>query len=158
MNKKDLLTYGLIILVVILIRAFVATPIRVNGDSMNDTLINGEIMLLTKFNKNKLNRFDIVVLDVDGEKYIKRVIGLPKEDIEYRDDILYINGKEMKDNFGYGETKDFKDYCAKDEYFVLGDNRGNSKDSRALGCISKDKIEGKTNFVFFPFSKFGKVK
>lgn len=157
MNKKDLITYALIIIFVILLRTFIATPIRVNGDSMNATLFNGEIMLLTKFNKNVLDRFDIIVFDNEGEKYIKRIIGLPKEDVEYKNGILYINGKETEENFGYGETNDFKDYCAKDEYFVLGDNRGNSEDSRMLGCISKDKIEGKTNFVFFPFSKFGKV-
>ena len=158
MKCKDILTYGLIILFVILIRTFIATPIRVNGDSMNNTLYDGEIMLLTKFNKKDIKRFDIVIFDVKGEKYIKRIISLPKEDIEYKDDSLYINGKEVKDDYGYGETQDFIDYCADDEYFVLGDNRGNSEDSRILGCISQDRIEGKTNFVFFPFSKFGKVK
>ena len=64
----------------------------------------------------------------------------------------------MEDNYGYGKTKDFKDYCKEDEFFVLGDNRENSKDSRVFGCVSSKDILGTTNFVFFPFNKIGYVK
>lgn len=158
MKYKEIIGYVLIILVVILVRTFIVTPIRVNGNSMNDTLKNGNLMILKKYEKNKIDRFDIVVVKARDEKIIKRVIGLPKEDIEYKADTLYINGKEVEENFGKGVTSDFKDYCAEDEYFVMGDNRNNSVDSRMIGCVNKDQIMGTTNFVFFPFSKFGSVK
>ena len=158
MKYKEIIGYVLIILIVILVRTFIVTTIRVNGNSMNDTLKNGNLMILKKYEKNKIDRFDIVVVKARDEKIIKRVIGLPKEDIEYKADTLYINGKEVEENFGKGVTSDFKDYCAEDEYFVMGDNRNNSVDSRMIGCVNKDQIMGTTNFVFFPFSKFGSVK
>ena len=158
MKYKEIIGYVLIILIVILVRSFIVTPIRVNGNSMNDTLKNGNLMILKKYEKNKIDRSDIVVVKARDEKIIKRVIGLPKEDIEYKADTLYINGKEVEENFGKGVTSDFKDYCAEDEYFVMGDNRNNSVDSRMIGCVNKDQIMGTTNFVFFPFSKFGSVK
>ena len=154
---KEILSYVIIILVVILIRTFIVTPIRVNGDSMNDTLKDGYLMILKKYEKYSIDRFDIVVINLDGDKLIKRVVGLPKEDIAYIDGKLYINEELVDNSYGYGETKDFKDYCAEGEYFVLGDNRGNSKDSRIFGCVSEKNIMGTTNFVFFPFDKIGKV-
>lgn len=158
MKYKEIIGYVMIILIVILIRTFVVTPIRVNGDSMNDTLENGNLMILKKYKKNDIHRFDIVVVKAEDEKIIKRVIGLPKEDVEYKDDTLYINGKVIKDNYGKESTENFKDYCSEDEYFVMGDNRNNSLDSRRIGCVNKKQIMGTTNFVFFPFSKIGKVK
>lgn len=155
---KEISIYVIIILVVILIRTFVVTPIRVNGTSMVPTLEHGNFMILKKYAKNDLNRFDIVVVKNGKEKIIKRVIGLPKEDIEYKDNVLYIDGKILENEFGLGYTSDFVDYCSNDEYFVLGDNREDSIDSRKLGCIKKDDILGKTNRIIFPFNKWGKVK
>lgn len=158
MKLKEIISYAIIILLVVLIRTFVVTPIRVNGDSMEDTLEDGYLMILKRYEKNSINRFDIVVVNLDGDKLIKRVIGLPKEDIAYKDNKLYINEEYVEDNYGYGKTKDFKDYCKEDEFFVLGDNRENSKDSRVFGCVSSKDILGTTNFVFFPFNKIGYVK
>ena len=140
-----------------MIRTFIVTPIRVNGDSMNDTLKDGYLMILKKYEKSSIERFDIVVINLDGDKLIKRVVGLPEEDISYKDEKLYINDKLLENEYGYGTTSDFKDYCGKDEYFVLGDNRGNSKDSRIFGCVNKKDIMGTTNLIFFPFDKIGKV-
>ena len=157
LKLKEIISYVIIILAVILIRTFIVTPIRVNGDSMNDTLKDGYLMILKKYERSSIDRFDIVVIDIDGDKLIKRVVGLPEEDVSYRDGKLYIDEKLVENSFGYGETKDFKDYCGKDEYFVLGDNRGNSKDSRIFGCVESKKILGTTNFIFFPFDKIGKV-
>ena len=154
LSKKEILSYILIILVIVLIRTFIVTPIRVNGDSMNDTLKDGDYMILKKYTKDDLNRFDIVVADVGNEKLIKRVIGLPDEKIEYKSNKLYINDKQVKTNYGKGNTEDFRDYCSNDEYFIMGDNRGNSLDSRSFGCISKSKIIGTTDFVLFPFGKW----
>lgn len=124
---------------------------------MEDTLKDGNFMILKKYDHD-YSRFDIVVINEGKSRIIKRVIGLPKEDIEYKDNELYINGKKMDAPYGKGYTNDFVDYCAKDEYFVLGDNREDSTDSRVLGCINKDDILGTTNFVIFPFTKWGKVK
>lgn len=157
MNLKEILSYVLIIGLVILFRTFIATPIKVNGDSMVPNLQDGNLMILKKYDK-KLERFDIVVIDNDGEKIIKRIIGLPKEDIKYETGILYINDEVIEDNYGSGTTNDFIDYCTEDEYFVLGDNRETSLDSRRLGCINKEDIIGTTNFMFFPFKSFGTVK
>ncbi len=159
MNEKlkDGLGCLIIIVVVVLLRIFIITPIKVNGSSMHNTLEDGNVMLLKKYDKS-FDRGDIVVIKADDTKIIKRVIGLPKEDIEYKDGILYINGKEMKDPHALGETEDFIDYCTKDEYFVLGDNREDSKDSRYYGCFNKKDILGTTNFILYPFNKWGTVK
>ena len=156
MKKNDIISYVVIILVVVLIRTFIATPIKVNGDSMNNTLKDGYLMILKKFDK-KIERFDIVVVKYKSDKIIKRVIGLPKEDVKYENGKLYINDKEVKDEFNNQETKDFKYYCGDDEYFVMGDNRGNSLDSRIIGCVKRNDIMGSTDFVIFPFNKFGSV-
>ena len=153
---KEYLSYVLIIVIVILIRTFIVTPVRVNGTSMVPTLKDGYYMILKKFDKS-FERFDIVVIKTENEKIIKRIIGLPKEDIEYKDNILYINGEEYEDIKLDYYTSDFVDYCKDDEYFVLGDNREDSIDSRYLGCINKKDILGTTNFVLFPFKNFGKV-
>ena len=91
-----------------------------------------------------------------NEKLIKRVIGLPGETVEYKDGKLYIDGKVMKDEYSKSTTNDFdKVTLGKDEYFVLGDNRAVSIDSRRLGPINKKDILGKARLVIFPFNRFG---
>lgn len=155
-KAKDIAIYVVIILVVVAVRTFLVTPIRVNGSSMSPTLENGNFMLLKKYDK-KIERFDIVVIKYGKENLIKRVIGLPKEDVKYEDNTLYINGEKLENEYGSGYTNDFKDYCAEDEYYVLGDNREDSTDSRVIGCVKKKDIVGKTDFVLFPFKSFGAV-
>lgn len=123
---------------------------------MMTTLQDGNIMILKKIDKN-IDRFDIVVVNYKNEKIIKRVIGLPEEEVEYKNNVLYIDGKEIEEEYGSNLTKDFKDYCGKDEYFVMGDNRGNSKDSRMIGCVNKNDIVGSTDLRLFPINKIGLV-
>ena len=123
---------------------------------MNDTLYNGNILILKKIDKS-IDRFDIVVVNYRDEKIIKRVIGLPEEDVEYRSDTLYINGERVEETYGNSTTRDFSDYCGENEYFVMGDNRVNSKDSRMIGCVKKEDIVGTTDFILFPLNKFGFV-
>ena len=89
---KELIPYIIIIIVVILIRTFIITPVRVDGDSMNPTLENTNLLLLEKFNKN-YKRFDVIVFNHNNTKLVKRIIGLPGDSIEYKTDKLYINGK-----------------------------------------------------------------
>lgn len=155
---KSLLPYAIILVTVILVRSFVVTPVRVSGTSMFPTLKGGEIMLLNKL--GKLDRFDIVVLELDDkDNLIKRIIGLPGETIEIKDNTIYINDQVIADHYGYGNTYSIdKITLGEDEYYVLGDNRQISMDSRVIGPINKKDIKGTTNFILYPFGDFGKVE
>lgn len=160
---KELLPYVIIVVVVVLIRTFIVTPIQVQGTSMVPTLKDKEILLLKKYD-HTFERFDIVVFNYNGERLIKRVIGLPGEHVEYRDNQLYIDGKNVEEKFdANSKTADFKlediDYetIPKDYYFVMGDNRNNSTDSRIIGLVPAKVIKGSTNFSLFPFGTFGKI-
>lgn len=163
---KTVLSYILIIGIAILIKLYVFSPIKVNGTSMVPTLNNGDIMILNEigYHLSGLERFDIVVINNDGEKIIKRVIGLPGEKVAYRNNKLYINDQEVVENFKHHDTKDFDlsdlkvETIPKNYYFVVGDNRGNSKDSRSIGLISKSKIMGKASFILYPFNRIGNVQ
>ena len=157
---KEYGPYLLVIILILLFKRFLYSPIRVNGDSMMSTLHDGDIMILDiiGYKNNGLKRFDIVVVDEGAEFIIKRVIGLPGEKVEYIDNELYINGEKMDDPYNSNETGDFSVTVPKDKYFVLGDNRNNSMDSRVFGSFSKKQIRGKTNFIVMPFSRYGKVE
>ena len=155
---KEFLPYVIIILVVILVKAFIVSPIRVNGVSMNPTLHNGDIMLLDEisYRFQNIKRFDIVVVHYEDEYLIKRVIGLPGEEIRYEDDKLYINNQYIEEDFTHKKTGGFSNITLGDnEYFVMGDNRSNSTDSRIIGPIKENQIIGKTSLNIFPFSRFG---
>ena len=159
---KSILPYIIIIIVVVLIRTFIATPIKVNGTSMNDTLSHKDTMILNKIDLklNKLERFDIVVIETGDTYLIKRIIGLPGETIEYKKGKLYINGKKIKDPYYKDEnTNDFDVVkIPKNHYFVMGDNRSDSIDSRIIGVINKNNIKGTTKLVIFPLKNIGIVK
>ena len=175
MKNKEIFSWirAIVIAVVLAftIRTYIFTPIVVDGESMMPTLKNHERIILNKFGTkiNDIHRFDIVVFHATKEKdYIKRVIGLPGDHIEYRNDTLYINGEKYEESYltksksEYEKmnqlfTFDFKleDYTGEEivpanELFVMGDNRRNSLDSREIGTISMDEIKGKANLVFWP--------
>lgn len=153
---KELVPYIVILVVVVLIRTFIVTPIIVDGDSMSPTLTDDEMMLLNKL--GSIERNDIVVINNEEGYIIKRVIALPGESIECRDGVIYINDEKYDDNFA-SKTDDFvKQFLNDDEYFVMGDNRLVSMDSRVFGAVTKEEILGTTNFVIYPFNKFGKIK
>lgn len=156
---KEFLPYVLILVGVVLIKLFVVGTVRVNGNSMYPTLKNNDIMILNKISyyfKN-IERFDIVVVKYDEHYIIKRVIGLPGEVVEYKDNKLYIDGRKIKDRYNSVNQEDFIKNLDKDEYFVMGDNRGDSLDSRIVGPIDKKDIMGNSEFMIFPFSRFGKA-
>ena len=133
---------------------------------MLNTLKNNDIMILNKlsYKTDDIKRFDIVVVKNDNELIIKRVIGLPGEKISYKNNELYVNGKKVKENFKRVKDEDLDDYTIEGEvvpegyYFVLGDNRPESADSRIIGYIKKEKISGKCSYTIFPFSRIGKKK
>ena len=161
MNKsvKEALPYIIIVLVVVIIRSFIVTPVTVSGPSMQTTLYTGDVMLLTKYNKSNLQRYDIVVVKRNSERLVKRLIALPNETIKCSDGKIYINGEEKTNEYGYGPNEDFDEVKLKsDEYFVIGDNRNDSLDSRYFGPIKKNQILGKTNLIVYPFKRFGKVE
>jgi len=162
---KELYPYVIIVIVVVLFRTFIATPVRVDGGSMKSTLNDGDILILNKLDKT-YERFDIVVIDVNNTKLVKRIIGLPGESIEYKDNELYINGKLLED-VDVSRTNDFTleelyeiEALPDDIYFVMGDNRNNSSDSRdyRVGLIKSSDIVGTTAIRLFPFNKIGKFK
>lgn len=156
---KNLMPYLVVVIVVVLIRTFIITPVRVNGNSMYPTLKGNEIMLLNKLGTP--DRFDIIVLKVpeEADELIKRVVALPGETIEIKNSKIYINDEVIEDPYGYGNTYSIdKLELGDDEYYVLGDNRGVSLDSRVFGKIMKNEIKGTTNFIMYPFNKIGKVK
>ena len=157
---KEYLPYVLVIILVLLIKRYIVSPIKVNGSSMLDTLHNGDIMILNSsaYYFNDIERFDIVVVDDGNEYIIKRVIGLPGEEIEYKNNKLYVNNKLIKNSYTNKETEDFKYKVPNNSYYVLGDNRTNSMDSRILGAFKKNKIIGKTNLIIYPFDRFGVKK
>ena len=155
---RDLIPYAIIVFLVIIIRTYIATPVRVDGNSMRKTLEDGDILLLYKM--AKFERNDIIVLDEkeDEEIIIKRIIALPGETIKIQNGKIYINDKEYNDEFAYGDTSDYEQVTlGENEYFILGDNRLISKDSRYFGTITEDEIIGKIVFRFWPFSKIGTV-
>ncbi|MGO3836929.1 MAG: signal peptidase I [Vagococcus sp.] len=186
MNKKEVISnivwFGGLILVLTMLRMFVFSPVIVSGDSMNPTLVDRERVISLK--NRDIKRFDIVTFpapDEPSKNYIKRVIGLPGDTVEYKEDMLYINGKELKEPYldeykdtpekmplGLPLTQDFKleeldildgaKQVPAGEYFVMGDNRQNSKDGRMVGFIQEKDIMGDVWFSFWPPAKIGTVK
>ncbi len=155
---KEVIPYLVIIILVLLIKAFIFTPVIVNGPSMMTNLHDKDIMILDKIGMkiNGINRFDIVVIQTSQSKIIKRVIGLPGEIIEYKDNKLYINDKEVEDPYPSQITGDIeRQLIPENTYYVLGDNRTDSVDSRILGPIDKNKILGHATFIIYPFNRFG---
>jgi len=161
---KEYLPYVAAIVIIILLRLYIVSPVQVDGSSMQPTLEDRQVLLLKKYDHN-YKRFDIVVLKYHKEKLVKRIIGLPGETVFYRNNKLFINEKEVEEPFLSEDikTEDFNitnigyQEIPEGYYFVVGDNRGDSLDSRYIGLIPKSSIEGTINFRLFPFNTFGKV-
>lgn len=141
--KRPIIFIPTIIFIVLCILNIWFVGLIVNGPSMTPTLTDGSIKF--GFRHFTIDRFIIVA--IDSEKYskylVKRVIGLPNETIEYKDNLLYINGEMVLDNYNFGTTEDFIITLKDNEYFCLGDNRNNSADSRTYGPFTSDDIFAK---------------
>lgn len=191
---KEVLSYLILIVVAFVlaqvIHRYLFTPVTVIGESMEPTIIGetntkvGDRILLSRV--AKIDRFDIIVFDVPhkDEPYIKRVIGLPGDNVYMEKYKLYINGELIDETYldknpiytgleyARGHTSftldqicaitgvncqvDGKTVIPEGYYLVLGDNRNNSEDSRMIGLIHKDDIIGQALFVFYPLNRFGK--
>ncbi|MBP3766299.1 MAG: signal peptidase I [Bacilli bacterium] len=159
---KDTFKYIMVAVIVFLLFIFVVGIDQVVGPSMNPTLKEGDVIIVNKllYRFKDIKRNDIVVLSQDEKHMIKRVVGLPGDNIEYIDNYLYVNGKKYKEPFIKDViTEDFSlkdlgyDKIPKDMYLVLGDNRENSRDSRNYGLINKKQIIGKTFIRIWPLKK-----
>lgn len=171
------LVYILVITgIFLLIQHFFFVLVSVDGQSMYPTLEHNDRLVLNKV--SDIERFDIVVFpapDEPDKQYIKRVIGVPGDEVEYREDVLYLNGKQVDEPYleHYQEGEFFSTYVTgnfdleslvgtptvpKGHYFVLGDNRLNSRDSRSFGFIDEETITGETSFQVWPLSEFGFIE
>lgn len=175
---NGIIQFGICLFAAVLISFFivhyVAQRTTVDGMSMYNTLNDGDNLIIEKlsYRFGDVERFDIVVFPYyDGAAsmdvyYIKRIIGLPGETIQITDGKIYINGDVLEEDYGYyiddipmkGYDAEEEIYIGENEYFVLGDNRNNSTDSRKIGCITRDHIEGRACFRIFPLNKFGVIK
>lgn len=155
-------TIVLTALIVILVKQFVLTPINVNGMSMDPTYEDNDVILVDRI--SALGRSQHVVFESpydDGELYIKRLIGLPGDVIEMKDDVLYVNGKAHKEpyvkradkNMYLRTTEDFAPITVPEgKFFVMGDNRIKSHDSRHFGFIDADIVFGKSLATIYPLT------
>ena len=173
-KKKMLLKFLIQILVIVLLTVVIFTrviiPVRIDGQSMAPMLHDGDLAVVNALflNQDQIERFDVVVLNCKTlqKDIVKRIIGLPGETIVYQDDRLYIDGIYYDESFlnqDYIEeakvtyqseqfTNDFEVTLGDDEFFVLGDTRLHSTDSRALGAFKYDDIIGKNGMIVFPFN------
>lgn len=152
MNNKKIIIILFGIIIMIIIKQNFLDLARVTGNSMLPNLKNNNFVLVLKNNKT-YNRFNIIVLKVDNKMYIKRIIGLPGENIYYRDNKLYVNDIEVKENFKTSSTENFDlseispyTVIPNNKYLVLGDNRIDSYDSRDYGLVDINQIYGKVLF------------
>lgn len=161
-------TYSFIIMIVVciiiakLLTSFVFISVMVDGNSMYSTLKNGDKAITDGlfYKMTGIDRFDIVIIEHPkyNEKLVKRVIGLPGEHLKYSKGVLYINGEVVEENFIDEEAKlktltpmgndTFEITLNDNEYYVMGDNRGNSADSRYFGAIKKSQIKGDGILLF----------
>lgn len=149
------------VILAFILRAFILSTSIVDGDSMYPTLENGERILFNKviYSLSEPDRGDIVIIQHLDKNYVKRVIGLPNETIEMRDHTLYIDGEAQSTSFIRPSderlTGDFGLIKIPDnKYFVMGDNRAISYDSRhELGFIDRSDIVGRSEFIIYPFKE-----
>jgi len=153
------------VLVAVTLKSFVFSTSIVEGESMDPTLSDGEKIVFNKlvYNVGKPKHGDIVIIKKPYKYYVKRVIALPGETIEMKNHILYIDGKQVEQSYISQEAREktgnFGPMTLPSEsYFVMGDNRAVSKDSRngqnGLGLIKEDEIIGKSEFIYYPITQW----
>ena len=157
---KKLACILLVFVAILLLKFFVIDIVTVYGDSMNDSFLEDDIVIINCMTQD-IARFDVVVVKAERQIMIKRVIGLPNETIYVKDGKVYINGEAIVGEFDIftedGGIANEPYTLGEDEYFLMGDNRGVSYDSRGFGSVTIEQIRGVVTFRIFPFGKFGSV-
>jgi signal peptidase I len=163
---RDLLFSVVLAVIVIL---FLYQPVKVEGTSMMPTLDDQERIFINKFvyrfHFEKIDRGDTVVFWFPGDpskSYIKRVIGMPGDRVEVRGGSVVVNGTPLEEDYVPQEYRDQSEMrpttVGADEYFVLGDHRSSSNDSRTWGMVPRRYIYGKAVFIYWPLEKMGLLK
>ena len=169
--KKEILSwigsFAIAIVAALFIVTFIGQRVMVDGQSMEDTLQDKDNLICDKisYRFKDPERFDIVVIYPEkSARWIKRIIGLPGEEVRIdTEGNIYINGEILEEDYGKETIKDpglaiEPIQLGEDEYWVMGDNRNHSSDSRVIGPVPKDRIIGKAFIRIYPFSKFGLIK
>ena len=160
------------IAIFLFIYLLVLQPHKIKGDSMQPNYPDGEFLLTDKlsYRFGEPQRGDVIVFEapgVQGEEYIKRIIGLPGERVQVKGGKVYVNGKMLEESYlkstlvtsnGAFSKEGKEDLVPTDHYYVLGDNRPASSESRAWGFIDKSKINGKSWLIYWPPEKMGFIK
>jgi len=160
---RDLALSVLIAIVVIL---FLYQPVKVEGTSMQPSLINQERIFINKFvyrfGLADIGRGDTVVFWFPGDpskSYIKRIIGVPGDTVEIRSGMVFVNSKQLSEPYVIEDYRDGVSMASRtiepDHYFVLGDHRNSSNDSRNWGTVPRNDIYGKAVFVYWPLDRLG---
>ncbi len=163
-HKKDMSwkSFFIFLVFIVLFRLFVLEPHNVSGSSMDNTFKDGDYVLVDKISYRFKNPHvgDVVVFDPpasaeNASRFIKRIIATPGESVEVKANDTYINNNKVTENFiDYPSTKISPSILLKkDEYFVMGDNRFVSYDSRYWGPIVKDELQGRVLIRLYPFNK-----
>jgi signal peptidase I len=163
---RDLVFSVVLAIIVIL---FLYQPVKVEGTSMMPTLDDQERIFINKFvyrfHFGRIDRGDTVVFWFPGDptkSYIKRVIGVPGDRVEVRDGAVVVNGQTLIEDYVPQEYRDQSEMhpitVGSDEYFVLGDHRSSSNDSRTWGMVPRRYIYGKAVFIYWPLEKMGLLK
>ena len=155
----------------IIVYLFIIQPHEVDGSSMFDSFENGDFLLTDKisYNFNDPERGDVIVFKapVSGKDYIKRIIGMPEETVSIKDGQVYINGERLEEKYLMEDIKTRGGKYLRDndqavvppgQYFVMGDNRINSSDSRDWGTVPREDIIGIVRVRYWPIAKLGRIK
>lgn len=170
----DLVIFAAVAVLALAARLFLFEVAVVKGNSMRSTLQNGEIMLVSTldYRLGQPQRHDVVICHYPGrtvkhlpflqQQFVKRVIGLPGDTIEIIDSVVYINGEALEEAYLDPAHTRFRTNRApitlgEDEYYVLGDNRDNSNDSRSIGPIKRSMIVGRVRRVILPFRSVRRI-
>lgn len=161
---KDILLSLLIATAVVV---FLYQPVKVEGTSMLPQLVDEQRIFVNKFvyRFDNIERGDVVVFKLPEDpmrSYIKRVVGLPGETVEVRRGRVYVDGLGINEEHVPPSYRDYTSHPSvtvpPDEYYVLGDHRNTSKDSRAWGTVAREQITGKAVFAYWPIERFGTVR
>ena len=172
---SDGITLLLLLLVVVLVRQYIGMPVCIKGNSMLSTLHSGEITLVSRLalHREGIQRGDVVICQYPGrywgkgklirQNFVKRVVGLPGETVEIIEGIVYIEGEPLNEPYldaahNRRKANMMAHVLGEDEYFVLGDNRDSSNDSRRVGAIHQNEIVGVVTRVVWPLHAMRSIR